>query len=100
MIRSARRSKSHRCCGCYSTATRIVPDGDGVSLHLCDRCPDPDEIRRRSAAGPCHLESQATAGGVRDGVPRHGGVPRDSRGSPRIPRFTPGSANHVHRRLS
>lgn len=37
------------CVCCELPATREKVDDDGRGLFLCDRCPSPDEIRRRAA---------------------------------------------------
>lgn len=37
------------CTCCELPATRKVVDEDGNRMFLCDRCPSPDEIRRRAA---------------------------------------------------
>ena len=37
------------CAGCRSHASREVIDDDGEPLPLCDRCPSPEEIQRRTA---------------------------------------------------
>jgi hypothetical protein len=38
-----------RCAGCQNCATREFVDEYGERLPLCDRCPSPEEIRRRTA---------------------------------------------------
>jgi hypothetical protein len=45
MITFQRRS----CAGCHCCATRETIDEFGEELSLCDRCPSPEEIRRRTA---------------------------------------------------
>ncbi len=40
----------HRCAVCYCSSTRQVIDEYGEQLHLCERCPSPEEIRDRAAA--------------------------------------------------
>lgn len=37
------------CACCELPATRETVDDEGQQLALCDRCPSPEEIRRRAA---------------------------------------------------
>jgi hypothetical protein len=37
------------CASCHCRATRETVDEFGERLPLCDRCPSPEEIRRRTA---------------------------------------------------
>ena len=37
------------CASCHCCATREIIDEFGEQLSLCDRCPSPEEIRRRTA---------------------------------------------------
>jgi hypothetical protein len=41
--------QGRQCAGCHGCATRETIDEFGEQLSLCDRCPSPEEIRRRTA---------------------------------------------------
>ena len=62
-----------RCAGCQNCATRELVDEDGERLPLCDRCPSPEEIRRRTAEVRSHWD-EVDYWCRRHGLPRKVGL--------------------------